>query len=813
MTGRRGTILAIFVLSGAAGLVYEVVWSRELVLVFGNTTQAVSAILTGFFGGMAIGSWIGGRIADRVRRPLRLYGLLELGLVAVVLLTPLSFRWLDVVYRGAFTSLETAPQALALTRLALSLLALGPATVLMGATLPTLTRYVAHDAEREFSGAFGRLYAANTGGAIAGTLAAGLILIEAFGLTGAIMVGAGCTATAGLSALALDVRWSRQPVRVSYVPTVPPTATSLDPPATGGAGTVPTDASMATRAGPSRHRIALPLALAFVSGLTSLAFQVLWTRLVAAGTGNSTYVFTTILAVFLTGLAIGAVLFTHLNDRLRDPFRLIAFGQIGAAVFVVLGTALVLDRHVVPPLTPTTPLADIFSTFVAATVVVVLPATILMGVTFPATSALVRDADGHLAGNAGALLAINTLGAICGTFIVPFFIIPAIGSPLTLALVAALDAVVGVALLMWARRAYPVEVRGPDDRLSRPSPASIVVGLTVLAVIGIGVGTDRLFVDPTGSMVRALGGTVYATAEDEIAPVVAGEVGGLKQLWVTGTSMTVLSVDAKLMPILPLMLRPTATRSLVIAFGMGSAYRTALIAGLQTDAVELVPSVPKMFGYYFDDAARFTGDPRGRIVIADGRNYVALTDRRYDIVVVDPPPPIESSGVSVISSLEFYQAARDRLTPGGVMMQWIPYGQTVDEFRSHVATFRHVYRNVIVAFGPAGAGLYMLGSEQPIAFDPAVVHDILGRPGLLADLSSAFDSPKLDASGWTGLIPKLVWIQGGEVARFAGDAPLITDDRPRPEYFLLRHLFGPTSPQVSRSELLSLTASLGVVGP
>src|SRR5260221_1479129 len=148
-------IMAIFVLSGAAGLIYEVVWSRQLVLVFGNTTQAVSTILTGFFGGMAVGSFAGGRVADRVRNPLRLYGVIELVLVVVVLLTPVSFRFLHEVYRGVFPAIEGQPIVLALIRFVLAILALAPATVLMGATLPTLTRQLTR--HRHLSAAFGRL--------------------------------------------------------------------------------------------------------------------------------------------------------------------------------------------------------------------------------------------------------------------------------------------------------------------------------------------------------------------------------------------------------------------------------------------------------------------------------------------------------------------------------------------------------------------------------------------------------------------------------------------------------------------------------
>jgi spermidine synthase len=185
---RASAIQSVFVLSGAAGLIYEVVWSRQLVLVFGNTTQAVSAILTGFFGGMAIGAFFGGRLADRIRRPLRMYGIIELVVVIVVLATPFTFGLIHEAYRGIFPVLEDWPPVLALVRLVLALVALAPATILMGATLPTLTRYLT--SSKHLSDAFGRLYLANTMGAILGTIVAGLFLIELFGLYGAVVSGA-----------------------------------------------------------------------------------------------------------------------------------------------------------------------------------------------------------------------------------------------------------------------------------------------------------------------------------------------------------------------------------------------------------------------------------------------------------------------------------------------------------------------------------------------------------------------------------------------------------------------------------------------
>ncbi|HEY3414851.1 MAG TPA: spermidine synthase, partial [Armatimonadota bacterium] len=169
-------LLLLFILSGAAGLIYEVVWARQLVLVFGNTSQAVSTILTGFFGGLAIGGAVGGRVADRVKRPLRLYGVMELIVVGVVLLTPVSFRLIGELYRGIYPSLSEAPILLALVRFVLAILALAPATLVMGATLPTLTRFLTKGG-RGIAGAFQRLYTANTFGAIVGTALAGFVLI------------------------------------------------------------------------------------------------------------------------------------------------------------------------------------------------------------------------------------------------------------------------------------------------------------------------------------------------------------------------------------------------------------------------------------------------------------------------------------------------------------------------------------------------------------------------------------------------------------------------------------------------------------
>jgi len=791
----RRVILGIFILSGAAGLIYEVVWARQLVLVFGNTTQAVSAILTGFFGGMAIGSAVGGRYADRVRRPVRMYGILELVLVVVVILTPITFRLLHEVYRGAFNSLEASPGALALVRFALALLALGPATVLMGATLPTLTRYLSTNAAH-LSESFGRLYAANTIGAIAGTIMAGFILIELLGLTGTLLVGAACSALAGIIALALDRRVARaealgsaatasEPAPAAASAPAPAVGVPARPPSAGGARTL------------ARSTLRLGLFVALISGLTSLAYQTLWTRLLASGTGNSTYVFTLILALFLTGIALGAITFNVIRPRIRNTISLLAVAQLVVAVLIVVGGVWILPGASTGILAVNGTPGVLFGAFFRTAAVVVLPATFVMGLSFPAASALVAGEDDDVGGRSGLLLATNTVGAIIGTFIVPFVVIPLIGSPSALALVAMLNAGLAVILALWG---------GLGGRVVRTAVAAGGGAMVVLLVVSVAVG--GYFVDPSMARIEREGGTIVKSAEDEIASVQAGtDKYGNKHLWVTGTAMTLLTVDAKLMPILPLVARPDSKDIAVVAFGMGTAFRAAVGAGLETDVVELVPSVPKMFGTYYSDADEVLAAPNARVIVADGRNHIELTDRTYDIIVTDPPPPIESAGVSVISSADYYRAAKARLNPGGVMMQWLPWSsQTMDELLAHMRSFKSVFPEVTIAFGPGGYGLFMLGSDEPITFDQANLEAVLARPGVTEDLSSAFDSPAHDAAGWAREIPSLVWISGDDVDRVLGSGPIITDDHPLPEYFLLRNAFGRSSPIASAGLLRQLSA-------
>ena len=792
----KQAILLIFLLSGFAGLVYEVVWARQLVLVFGNTTQAVSAILTGFFGGMAVGSVIGGRIADRVRSPLRMYAILELLVVVAVLMTPFTFSGLHEVYRGAFGTLQQNPAMLALVRFGLSILALGPATVLMGATLPTLSRQLVRD-HTMLGHEFGELYMANTAGAIYGAFISGVFLIELIGLNETLFVGVACSATAGLAALLLSRRLGLR--KSAAAEATSPSATTLAPapePEPAPAPALAQDAEVVAkpRAGQSKlgsgsiSRPKLALGVAFVSGLTSLGYQNLWNRLLSSGTGSTSYVFTSILIFFLVGITIGAYIFARFLYKTRHPVALLGIAELSLAALVLATLGV-----------ETSFFGD--TSLTLGLIIVVAPATLLMGIVFPMSSMLVADSDERVGTSAGLLLGWNTFGAICGTFVVPFFLMPILTSPRAVVLLAAINALTGLVLL-WQARSFGVRLQ----RFGR----AVGVAATVAAVVVL-IVPNQLVADPLINRVHQLNADVLAQSEDEVASVQAvrlSDAAGTLHLFVAGTSMTALTADTRMMAHLPLMVRPTAKSMCAIAFGMGSSYRSGLIDGLKVDAVELVPSVPDMFGHFYSDADQVRANPNGRIIVADGRNYIQLTASTYDLLIVDPPPPMDSAGAGVLFSQEFYKAVKARLNSGGVMMEWEFNGQTVDEFRSHVRTFKSVFKHVTLSFGAANpsSGIMMLGSDDPIELTPQGIQAVLSKPGVVEDLSGAPDSPAgvKTAAQWQQLVLDNLWISDSAVDEFGASGTLITDDHPYTEYNALRHLMGPPSPRALRDELLKV---------
>ena len=749
----QSLIPILFVASGAAGLIYEVVWSRELVLVFGNTTQAVSTIVTAFMAGLGFGGLAGGWLAKRVGHPLRLYGFLELLIAAIGFSLPLAFASFADVYRSAYASLP--PDQLGLLRFALAFLSISPATFFMGMSLPLLVQYTVTDLATA-GRRIGELYAANTLGAMAGTLLAGIVLIELLGLQGASRVAVLLNLGAGLGGLALwRLSGSVAPSRV------------LGP-----------NVDRAPKA-PYRGVI---LFASFVSGLAALALEVLWTRLFAEGTGSTIYVFVDILAIYLLGIGAGSLAYRTRGRKDRDDLPTLGACLAGVglvAVLTVVGGSGVLSVQVH-----------------LASWLLLLPATALMGYAFPLSVRLLTPSAADAGSSAGLLYASNTAGAIIGSFAAAFVLAPTLGTNTSILMLAAIELLLGATLAAIPRARKP--------RFQR----RLVAGAGLLAAVTVAVAATGQAVTHTDTQNRLLhDGRLAAHTEDFVATVDAeGGARSQRHLYVAGVGMTSLTVDTKLMAYLPRAYRPDSQDFLVIAFGMGSTYRSGLNLGLKTDAVELSPSVPGMMRYFYSDADAYLHHPNGRVIIGDGRSYLHLTQKRYDLIAVDPPPPIESAGTVLLYTREFLEEGKARLKPEGIFLLWVPYLESLSDFRDHARTFRSVFAHVDLIFGPGQNGVFLIGSDGPLKLDEEVLEGELGSHGAQADLDDAPDSPHLSGAGWARLMVGEVWLRDAQVDAFSGPGPLITDDRPRTEYFLLRRAFARPSPDISEDLLRQATS-------
>ena len=318
----------------------------------------------------------------------------------------------------------------------------------------------------------------------------------------------------------------------------------------------------------SISRPKLALAVAFVSGLTSLGYQNLWTRILSSGTGSSSYVFTGILAIFLTGIALGAFVFSRFLSRTRHPVALLGIAELALAVVVLAGLGVETKYFV-------------SWQFLPELALVVAPPALVMGIVFPMSSMLVADSDDRVGTSAGMLLGANTVGALFGTFVVPFVLMPILTSPRSVVLIAAINAVTGVVLL-WQARPVALVLR---------RAGSAIGGLVAIGAVVLMVVPNVLVVDPSISNLDRHHAQILGQAEDDVAATQAASVPGSPfklQLFVGGYSMTGVSAITRFMPDLPLMTRPDAKSMCIIAFGMGSSYRSALEAGLNVEAVDAV---------------------------------------------------------------------------------------------------------------------------------------------------------------------------------------------------------------------------------
>jgi predicted membrane-bound spermidine synthase len=704
---------AFFAVSGFCSLIYEVAWLRLAMAGYGVTTPMVSIVLSLFMAGLGIGSVVAGRLK---KNPLRTYALAELIIGLSSLLVPEGLRagsqflgWLGTSW-GSSTHYLLAGLMVALCML--------PFGVCMGATLPlamsAMRRLYGAGAQRSFS----FLYLANLVGATLGTMGSAFVLIELYGFSGTMRVAG------ALNFILFGCAWWLGGRLPDAAPEEP--APTEEAKKGGGMG----------------------LLWLFLTGLCSMAMEVVWTRLYTAWLSTMVYAFAGILAIYLASSYAGSQLYKAWARWKKSD---------AAWLYVVAGVALLslLPLWAVDPATRGRPG---FTGGLWRVAMGIAPFCAALGFLTPLL--VDRYAEGS-ARRAGTAYAVNVVGCILGPLVAGFLLLPRIDERTSLVLLA---------LPLLATAIYTV-------RLERRWGAPLGVALGSLI-------PGALLVNST----HEYSVNIHAPKEvrrDYTATTIAWGSGMDKHLWVNGVGMTSLTPITKMMAHLPLALHPgqkDKEKALVICFGMGTSYRAALSWGINATVVELVPSIPSLVPFFHRDGTQLLAAPRGRIVVDDGRRFLGREVAKYDVVVIDPPPPVEAAGSSLLYSTEMYDAVRKRLAPGGILQQWFPTDD--HEVVSAVSrALKESFPYVYVFSSIEGWGYHYLASEQPIAFASAA--ELVGRMP---------EAAKRDLMEWgPARTPEEMFdrvlqrpVNLDQLINRTPNVPTLRDDRPVNEYYLLR---------------------------
>lgn len=742
-------VYIIFTASGAAGLIYQVIWARWLGLVFGNTTVSISIVLSSFMIGLALGSgWVGRRL-HRTQEPMRLYAYLELGIGIFAICFPVLSGAAERLFILVVDT-NSSPSLSFGIRSILAFILLAVPTTFMGATLPLLTDFFRRNPMPGRSWKVGMLYAANTLGAALGTVFAGFFLIEVIGVTATTRVAAVLNVTVAM----VGFKYSRQQASISVQP--PETVPELHQPGK------------------------IALAVLTASGAVALASEVLWTRALETIVGNSTYAFSMILVVYLVGIAFGSWLMSLFVVRIKKThIGLVALqaGMGGWSLIAILLIDLIRTNIFQDNVSAFSVYAYLANCLMAVSVSV--PLAVLSGACFPLVTRIIEpesdDAQGALIARAYAW---NTIGAVFGSLVAGFLIAPFTDFLQALYFLAALYGVVALTAYVFFKKSMH------ETMINKPLSLAFS-GLLILLIAGglYNIFAESHFVNqfhirhPEQRIVFHKPGlqgitTVVKKRKDKKASF----------LLVNGMGMTTKITDTKMMAHLPMLMHPNPENTLVICFGMGTTFRSAISHGGKVTAVEVIEEVYKAFPYFYDDADRIIAYPKGKMITNDGRIFLKLTRERYDVITIDPPPPIDASGVTNLYSKDFLELTRKRLKDGGIMAHWIPFpGRRagVDDWLSFnmlLATFKEVYPYSYILPAWNHVGMHVLGSTRPIKFSLEKIKEGLSVPWVHRDISE-WDS--VPADYFETLVPyKFSDYQG----------LIVTDDRPFLEFNLFRYL-------------------------
>ena len=760
--------LVLFFLSGCAGLIYEVVWSRMLGLVFGTSALAISTVLIVFMGGMSLGSYVLGKIADRVRSPLLFYGILEGGIGALCLLVPFLLSHISLLYKGFYPSLQYSQLGLALLRLALVILVLLPPTFLMGGTFPAFSSGYSKlsEAGKDISVA----YAVNTSGAVVGTLLAGFVLMPYLGISHTIKIAVALNFLVFLCALFLNKVAEAREEEISQAPIIYSSET----------------AKLATL-------------VIGISGFSAMALEVAWTRALHMVFGITTYAFTTMLASFLLGIVIGSALISRYIERVKNLPLLLAYIEMGAGF-----TALLFSRFI--DLLPIVFLwlfkftggsfyLFYLTQFIICSLVLIIP-TSLFGASFPVATRIALRSREQFAGGVGKVYAFNTLGNILGSFFAGFFLMKLVGAAGIIIIASLLNIIAGGIMLRGVREVSPRNIK---------EAWGIFGAVLFFALIPFRWNIERLtsgvylyapyYLENRSfrSAIEMMEGRKIIYYKDSITSTITvteGEFEGkrIRSLQMDGKTEASSLIDLTtqyMVAHLPLLLHEHPRKVMIIGLASGCTLGAALRHPVEeVVCAEIEPAMVEASKLFKEVNYEYWKDPRTRIVIEDGRNFLFLTKEKYDCIISEPSNPW-ISGLGNLFTREFYQIVKEHLNKGGVFALWIPaYITSLSDFKGMISTVCSVFPSVSLwNYPPIYADVLVICSNEPLKLSlEEMEKKIRENPKIEESLQ------RIGISGAQGVLWGFLMADNA-VHQFCNGYPINTDDLPLIEYSAPKWLY------------------------
>lgn len=710
---KRTGMTALFFVSGACGLVYEVVWMRRLSLFFGSDIYSSSITLAAFMGGLSLGAYLASRVVDRIRGHIVWYAVLELLIGVYALLFPTLLGLFDPLIAGAYG--RWAVQASVdyhLVRTAVAFLTLLIPTALMGATLPLVLKAFTGRLEA-FGETAGHFYAVNTLGALTGVVASTFVLIPNLGLNATTVVA--IALNVGVAAVIL---FSRR----AFGTDVP--ADEVHPPQNQTPDTVPE----------RLRRVALS-AIA-ISGFGSLALEVVWTRILIRSFSGTVYAFSLMLVTVLLGIALGSTLIAREIPSPARAARLLADLQAAIALSVAIAACL---WFLIPSLygafvwgfTAINPALFGFGSLLGILVISVLfmlPAFALLGAAFPGALKVVHRGTALTGEAVGRVAFVNTLGCVAGALTAGFVLIPLIGSQASLLLLALVFFVNGWSVQRALEAGMPPRFR----LLAAVLACGAVIGLLLPAQTVLNYNSQQ------GSAPRVI---FHAEGMSAVVDVLETP-SGVKVLSIDGNVEADTSLPQRrhfvLKAHLPMFALPAGQKSvLIVGLGLGittsSLLKHADVA--EIDVVELLPGIVKAQEHLHDVNGGVLDDPRLKLHVDDGRSFLKFSGKQYDLITADPIHP-RISGVGVLYTKEYYELIRQHLKDSGVVLQWMPfYSMSPASLDVAIRTMAEVFPDTSVWYVPGHLMLLARRSGKTV-FDTGSLERQFADPAIAADLSS-----------------------------------------------------------------------------